>query len=125
VETHQSSPHRGAYFLWAFVQKTVLDIPLIDAFLARRTWRYIEKAYRESEETLQKKFLGAWIHAAKKSGRPQATCRDNFIYSQKRIMPDEIDEDGNFNGWVRYAKNEETWNEIVDQFFGALGKKVT
>jgi len=31
-----------------------------------------------------------------------------FIYFLKRIMPDEIDEDGNFNGWVRYVKNEET-----------------
>ena len=36
-------------------------------------------------------------------------------------MPDEIDEDRNFNGWVRYAKKKETWNAIVDNFF--LGNK--
>jgi len=38
-------------------------------------------------------------------------------------MPDQIDKDGNFNRWVRYAKNEEMWNEIIHNFFWALGGK--
>ena len=96
------------------------NIPPIEDFIARRTWRYIGKAYRASEDTLPKKFLNAWIHAPKKPGRPQVTCRENFVNSLRRILPNEVDEEGGFKGWTKYAKNEQIWDGIVEKFFKEL-----
>jgi len=40
------------------------NIPPINEFIMRRTWRYIGKVYRAKEEMLPKKMLGAWIPAS-------------------------------------------------------------
>jgi hypothetical protein len=37
------------------------NIPKIEAFIIRRTARYIGKISRTSEDNFPKKFLGAWI----------------------------------------------------------------
>ena len=64
----------------------------------RRTWRYIGKVYREKEETLLKKVLGAWVPASQKSGRLQMSCKDNFIHSLKSVLTDQISDDATFKG---------------------------
>ena len=67
-----------------------------------------------------KKFLNAWIHAPKKPGRPQVTCHENFINSLRRILPNEVDEEGGFKGWTKYAKNKQIWDGIIEKFFKEL-----
>ena len=64
--------------------------------------------------------MNAWIHAPKKPGRLQVTCCENFVNSLRRILLDEVDEEGGFNGWTKYAKNEQIWDGIIETFFKEL-----
>ena len=43
-----------------------------------------------------------------------------FINSLRRILPNEVDEEGGFKGWMKYAKNEQIWDGIVEKFFKEL-----
>ena len=77
------------------------------------------KAYQMSDESQKSEILSAWIHTPKKPGRPKALCRNNFIYSLRRIMLDKINEEGSFKDWVKYAKNKSTWDDLIEDFFGS------
>jgi hypothetical protein len=48
------------------VREMFFDIPNIDAFINKRTARYIGKVARSDDTTLPKKFLAAWINKAQK-----------------------------------------------------------
>ena len=66
------------------VQKWFCNIPKVDSFITRRTWKYMGKVYRTKEESLPKKMLGAWVPAPRKAGRPQMSSKDNFIPHSQR-----------------------------------------
>jgi hypothetical protein len=46
------------------VRGLFFNIPNIDAFINKRTARYVGKVARSDDTTLPKKFLAAWINKA-------------------------------------------------------------
>jgi hypothetical protein len=50
------------------------NIPNIDAFINKRTVRYVGKTARSDDAALPRKFLIAWINKPRKNGVPQLSC---------------------------------------------------
>jgi len=46
--------------------------------------------------------------------------RDNFVYSLWHVLSDEVDEEGGLKGWVKYTKNEQTWEGTIEKYFTEL-----
>ena len=68
------------------VQKMFCKMPKVDSFITGRTWKYMGKVYRTKGESLPKKMLGAQVPATRKAGRPQMSCKDNFIHALKEVL---------------------------------------
>jgi hypothetical protein len=50
------------------VKAMFLNILNIDAFISKKTAKYVGKIARSSDSTLHKKFLAAWINKSRKKG---------------------------------------------------------
>jgi hypothetical protein len=48
------------------VRRRLYNIPNIDAFINRRTAKYVDKVSRLNDDDLPKKFLAAWINGKRK-----------------------------------------------------------
>jgi len=65
-------------------------------------------------------MLGAWVPAPQKSGRPQMSCKDNFIHFLKSVPKDQISNDATFKEWFPIAVNETLWNSLIKTHFQKL-----
>ena len=99
------------------VQKYFCNIPKVDSFITRR---YMGKVYRTKSNSLPKKMLGAWVPATRKAGRPQMSCKDNFICALKEVLDKQISDKATFKEWFPLAANEEKWNSLIEIHFKNL-----
>ena len=65
---------------------------------------YIGKVTRAQNNFLLRKLLGAWI-SSKKIGRPQNSCKNNFLVSISAIVP-EVGKNGMFQEWTPLAHRQ-------------------
>jgi hypothetical protein len=86
------------------VRGLFFNIPNIDAFINKRTARYIGKVVRLDDTTLPKKFLVAWINKAQKIGGPQHTCNNH---------------NAPLKDWLPIAKDEANWQHYIDEYFNS------
>jgi hypothetical protein len=96
------------------------NIPNIDAFINRRTARYVGKIARSNDKALLKKFLTAWINKPRKNGAPQLTCNSNFARAISDILPLErtlSNNSGLLKEWLPLAKDEKNWLFYIDEYF--------
>ena len=108
------------------VRREFEDIPSVDAFIARRVWRYIGKTVHDNDNSIPKKMLGAWIKAPKKQGQPQMSSKNNHTNALNEILKNRIpniDNRGIFKEWTYLAKCEETWDTLADEYFRELQPK--
>jgi hypothetical protein len=102
-----------------------LNIPNIDAFISRRTAKYVGKVARLNDSTLPKKLLAAWINKPRIEGAPQLTCNNNFVRAINNILPsDHTLSNGNapLKEWLPLAKNEKNWQQYIDIYFDSCRK---
>ncbi len=102
------------------VRGMFLGIPDIDAFINRRTAKYIGKVARSDDSTLPKKFLAAWINRARKEGAPQLTCNNSFAKTICNILPSGTtlsSKNAPLKEWLPVAKCEKNWQFYIDQYF--------
>jgi hypothetical protein len=102
-----------------------LNIPNIDAFINRRTARYIGKIARSNDSTLPKKFLAGWINKARKEDAPQLTCSNNFAKAISNILPSSLalsNRNAPLKEWLPVAKIEKNWQYYIDQYFDSCKK---
>ncbi len=107
------------------VRAMFLGIPDIDAFINRRTAKYIGKVARSDDSTLPKKFLAAWINKARKEGAPQLTCNNSFAKTICNILPSGTalsSKNAPLKEWLPVAKSEKNWQFYIDQYFEACKK---
>jgi len=97
------------------IRRTFLNIPTINTFFTRRTWRYIGKIVRDKQNSFQKKLLGAWIHQPHKPGCPQNSTKMHFLITLKTVLPG-ISDKGLFKEWHGLAKDENQWDSIITDF---------
>ena len=102
------------------VQKWFCNIPKVNSFITRRTWKYMGKVYRARGESLPKKMLGAWVPATRKAGRPQMSCKDNFICTLKEVLNNQISDEATFKEWFPIAADEAKWNSLIEDHFQKL-----
>jgi hypothetical protein len=90
------------------VRARFCNIPNIDAFITRRTARYLSKMVCSKEDSFPKKFLGAWIADLRKVGAPQLSCNNNFLLTVKAFLPEDLlsNNQGLFKEWIPIAKNK-------------------
>ena len=81
------------------------NIPEINFFINRRTWMYIGKTVRASEQSTSKQLLGAWIHCSRKAGHPQNSLKKHFLMTLKTVLP-ELSKEGRFQEWFSLATDE-------------------
>ena len=91
------------------------NIPDIEAFINRRTWRYIGKVYRNDPYSIPKKLLGAWIHCPRKIGAPQLSCKKHFANVISTVFPDAGNAD--FKKWAPLALQEAKWEAQLNKYF--------
>jgi hypothetical protein len=93
------------------VRARFFNIPNIDAFIKRRTAKYVGKIARSDYSNLPKKILAAWKNKPRKSGAPQLTCNNNFVKAINDIFPHDLILSSNapFKEWLPIAKNEKNW----------------
>jgi hypothetical protein len=86
----------------------LFNIPNIDAFISKRTAKYVGKIARASDCSLPKKYLAAWINKFRKNGAPQHTCNKNFVKAINDILPCNINLSSNapLKEWLPLAKNK-------------------
>jgi hypothetical protein len=97
-----------------------LGIPDIDAFINRRTAKYIGKVVRSDNSTLPKKFLVDWNNKARKEGAPQLTCNNSFAKTIYHILPSGTalsSRNAPLKEWLPVAKIEKNWQYYIDQYF--------
>ncbi len=102
------------------VRAMFLDIPNIDAFINRKTAKYIGKVARSDDSTLPKKFLAAWINKAQKEGTPQLTYNNSFAKMINNILPSGLalsNRSAPLKEWLPVAKIEKNWQYYIDQYF--------
>lgn len=97
------------------VRERFYNIPDIEAFITRRTWRYIGKIYRDND-SLPKKLLGAWIYCPRKAGAPQLSCKSHFADTIERVMAGRCP-NADFKHWAPTAMNEGLWEAEINNFF--------
>jgi hypothetical protein len=96
------------------------NIPNIDAFINKRTARYVGKIARSDDRALPKKFLAAWINKPRKNGAPQLTYNSNFARAINGILPQEQTLSNcstPLKEWLPLAKNEKSWLFYIDEYF--------
>ena len=88
------------------VRKWFCNIPKVNSFITRRTWKYMGKVFRTRGESLLKKMLGAWVSATRKAGRLQMSCKDNFICTLKEVLNSQISNEATFKEWFPIAADK-------------------
>ena len=104
------------------VRVLFFNIPNIDAFINKRTARYVGKVMRSDDTTLPKKFLAAWINKARKIGGPQHTCNNHFVKVINEILPSTCALSNNsapLKDWLPIAKDEANWQHYIDEYFNS------
>ncbi len=107
------------------VRAMFYNIPNVDAFINKRTARYVGKVARSKDVTLPKKFLAAWINKARKCGAPQLTCNNNFTRAIKDILPTTCalsSDSAPLKEWLPIAKDETSWHRYIDEYFDLCWK---
>ena len=100
------------------------NIPSINEFITRQTWRHLGKILRTKNDCLPKKMLGAWVPTACKSRSPQTHLKENFIQALKSVLKENISDYTMFKAdWLPMAKDEEKWNATIDTHFENLSNK--
>ena len=106
----------------AEVRTMLFQIPSVEVFINRRTWRYIGKGVRLSDDAIQKKMLGAWIHCPKKIGRPQLSCKHHFAKTISSVLP-RTNESGIFSEWFPLALDENRWEAEMERYITEMRAK--
>jgi hypothetical protein len=98
------------------VRRRLYNIPNIDAFINRRTMKYIGKVSRRNDDNLPKKFLAAWINGKRKNGAPQLTCNNNFARAIDTNLSKENPLSNNqalLKEWVPLAHDKNKWQHYI------------
>jgi hypothetical protein len=96
-----------------------LNIPPLQTFINRRVWTFIGKTFRSDDSNYSKKMLGAWIHssiAPRRACHPQTSLRNTLSNTIQDVL--EVDDEKcPFKIWAPLAKDENKWDNIINNYF--------
>jgi hypothetical protein len=96
------------------IGRTFSNLPTVDYYIKRSVWNYIGKIVRQEQDHLPKKLLGAWIQCPRKLGQLLKYYRNLAISALRMILP-EISENEKFSKFIEFAKDKNTWINILKQ----------
>ncbi len=102
------------------VRRRLYNMPNIDAFINRRTVKYVGKISRLNDDNLPKKFLAAWINGKRKNGAPQITCNNNSARAIDTILSKDKTLSNNqalLKKWGPLDHNKNKWQYYIDSYF--------
>ena len=113
---HHSAIHMILGIRWKQVQEERItnkevrarfgNISEIDDFIMRRTWKYIGKTVRSSQETVPNNLLGTLIYCPRKIRRPQTSRKNYIVQTLQAVLLPDVDDRGIFNQWIGLARNK-------------------
>ena len=65
-------------------------------------------------------MLGTWVPATRNTGRPQMSCKDNFICTLKEGLNNQISNEATFKEWFPIAADKAKWNSLINNHFQKL-----